>query len=146
MQEENQTHLFEDISFDQTARQHLRNIIKWSMIIVVVSVTGYVISLVQVFFSRPDTMPSAEGFVRELALTGEDTFSTILSVIVGLAVNFFLYRFASNAKAALDGMDQNKLGKSFGNLKSYFIIMAVLFIIAFAAIILVVSVFAVNPG
>lgn len=144
MQQENQTHLFNEITFDQTAKQHLRSITSWSMVIVTVSVIGYIVSIIQVFFTSKPALPKDEGFGDYVSLSSSDTASAIISIALGLTINFFLFRFATQAKAGMDGLDQNRLSKSFGSLKSYFIIMAVLFIIIFVAVIFTAGIFAVG--
>lgn len=144
MQEENQTHLFGNITFDQTARQYLRSIISWSMIIVTVSVIGYIISIIQTFFTTKAAIPKEEGFGEYVSISSSDSVSVFISIVLGLTINYFLYRFASQSRAGMDGLDQNKLSKSFSSLKSYFIIMAVLFVIIFVAVIFAVGIFAID--
>jgi Na+/H+-translocating membrane pyrophosphatase len=139
MQDENQVHLFNDLDFDSTAKQHIGSIASWAMVIVVTAVIGYVLNILQLF-SKPKIVTRSEGFEFGASISGTDTFSTVIGIIVGLLINYFLYRFASLARRGVNSLDQSALSKSFNSLKSYFIITTVILIIVFVIVVLAVLV------
>jgi hypothetical protein len=141
MQEETNADLFHDIEIDGTARQHLASIASWAMVVVVVAVIGYLLSFIQLF-TAPKYSKRSEGFELPLAVSGNDTFSVIFTIMVGLLINYFLYRFATLAKKSLSGLQQGELGRSFASLKTYFIITCVILIIVFVIVFLAAIVFA----
>lgn len=136
MQEENQTHLFSDLEFDHTAKQHIRTIASWAMIVVVVAVIGYILALVDLFSGKEAPVQQSEGFGFGVSLSGSDTTSSIVMILVGLLINFFLYRFANQARNGLDGLNQIQLNSSFNSLKTYFMIMSIILIIVFLLVLL----------
>lgn len=142
MQEDNQTHLFTELGFDHTAKQHILAIASWAMVVVVVAVIGYVLNIVQLFIGTEEAVPRSEGFDMADALTGNNTASAVIGIIIGLLINFFLYRFASMARNGINGLNQDQLNKSFNNLKMYFVIMSVILIVVFAGVLFVAIGFA----
>jgi hypothetical protein len=131
MQPENESQLFNDIEFDLPARNHIRSMAGWAMIIVASSVIGYVISLIQVFRMSGQTVARTEGFNFPMTMGSSGIGSTIISVAVGLLINYFLYRFASQARTGVDGLNQQHLNQSFNNLKTYFMATSIIIIIVF---------------
>lgn len=134
MQQENNESLFEEIEFDHVARQHILGICQWGMIVVVLAVVGYAISIIQSL-----TMTELEkAYVRDSGFqsyfsSSSSTVGMVITIGVGLLINFFLFRFCTQAKKATELQDGAALGRSFGNLKSYFMIMGILAIV-FAAL------------
>lgn len=134
MQQENNESLFEEIEFDHVSRQHILGICQWGMIVVILAVVGYVISIFQAL-----TMTELEkAFARDSGFssyfTGSSSaFGMVITIGVGLLINFFLFRFCTQAKKAAEMQDGSALGRSFSNLKSYFMIMGILAIV-FAAL------------
>ncbi len=138
MQQQNQDHLFGELSFDATAKQHIRSMASWAMTVVTVAVIGYIISLVDLFMYREVAVSTrSEGFDFSFGLTGSNMITSIIAVLVGLLINYFLFRFASQAKSGLDGLNQAQLNSSFNNLKTYFMIISVFLIIVFVLVLLV---------
>ena len=136
MQEENQTHLFTDLEFDRTAKQHIHSMASWAMIVVVVAVIGYIITIAQLFSGTQTLDQRSEGFGLGANLAGSDTTFSIIAIVIGLLINFFLYRFASQARKGIDGLNQDQLNKSFNSLKTYFMIMSVILIVVFVVVLL----------
>ncbi len=138
----NEPGLFNDLEFDNVARTHIRSMAQWAMVIAVLAVVGYVISLIQAF-SAPDlpTFTRSEGFGDIfMGLESQSIPFTILSVAIGLLLNYFLYRFASQAKKAIDTRNGTELGQSFNSLKAYFMIYSILIIIVFVIVLLALAV------
>ena len=59
MQQDNQVNLFNDLTLDETAKQHIRGMASWAMTIVTVAVIGYVVSLINIFVSRGRPVPTS---------------------------------------------------------------------------------------
>jgi hypothetical protein len=138
MQETPQEDLFSDLSFDNTAKQHIRSAATWAMTIVVVAVISYIIVLVQAFTKDPTFVRPSEGFDMKFMMNNDSISSALITVGLGILINFFLFRFASLAKTAVDGLNQRKLISGFNSLKVYFVIMSILMIIVFVCLLLVV--------
>lgn len=138
----NEPGLFNDLEFDNVARAHIRGMAQWAMVIAILAVVGYVISLIQAF-SAPalPAVSQSEGFSDIfMGLERESIPFTILSVAIGLLLNFFLYRFASQAKKGIDTHNGTELGQSFNSLKAYFMIYSILIIIVFVIVLLALAV------
>jgi hypothetical protein len=137
MEPENKLELSDKLSFDFNAREHLRSIASWAKIIVITSVIGYLFSLIQVFFTEPPKAPRAtEGFDSTLPIEAASSpVWTIVSIAIGLVVNFFLFRFAAQTRIALTKYDQKELGAGFNNLKNYFIIVSIMVLVMFLIVI-----------
>ncbi|MEO5561823.1 MAG: hypothetical protein ABIR18_00285 [Chitinophagaceae bacterium] len=130
MQQENQPDLFSDISFDETARQHLRSMASWAMVIVVIALIGYGLNIIQLVTSPTGTTRKSEGFDLGLKMGGNSSIAfDIIGILVGLLINFFLFRFATQSRNALKGLNQGELNSSFNNLKNYFMVISILCII-----------------
>jgi len=142
MQDDNQGHLFTELGFDFTARQHILSIASWAMIVVVVAVIGYILNLIQILTGGKEAVPQSEGFGMVDAFAGNSTTSSVISIIIGLLINFFLYRFASMARSGINELNQDQLNKSFNNLKFYFVTMSVILMVVFVGIILFAAAFA----
>ncbi len=136
MHQENQTHLFTDLEFDRTAKQYIRSMASWAMIVVVVAVIGYIITIAQLFSGEQRVVQRSEGFDFGARLSGSDTTFSIIAIVIGLLINFFLYRFASQARNGIDGLNQDQLNRGFNSLKTYFMIMSVILIVVFVVVLL----------
>jgi uncharacterized membrane protein len=133
-----QSDLFNEMGVDPMARQYIRSMASWAMIIVVTAVLGYIVSVIDLFRAKPAQINSAEGFGFEMTQSSDsaDYFGTFFSIAIGLLINFFLYRFASQSRAAVDQLDQQKLNNGFGNLKAYFMACSIILIIVFVMLLL----------
>lgn len=145
-QQQHTSDLFSGLSLDHTARQHIRSIASWAMTLVVVAVVGYAFSIFELI-SRPKQVytPASEGFDMGLKMVNNgNAFWTALMIAVGLLINYFLYRFASQARTGLDGLNQAQLNSSFNNLKAYFMAYSIIMIIVFVIVLLLVTFSAVS--
>jgi hypothetical protein len=123
-----------DLSVDETAKDHLRKICSWTMIIVITAVIGYVVAIIKALMPKAQVIQS-EGFGVSVS-TGQNLASVIFGIVIGLLINYFLYQFANLTKRGVNGMSQTDLNAGFYNLKIYFVIISVLVIIALAFILL----------
>ena len=136
MQQENQSNLFSDLDIDPIIKNHIRSMISWAMVIVTVAVISYVITILQMFSSRGPKTVRSEGFDFSLAAGPSGFAGPIVSIVIGLLINYFLFRFASQARTALNGLNQQQLNSSFNNLKAYFMATSVITIIVFVLVLL----------
>ena len=132
--EQNTDNSLFDLSIDETAKDHLRRICSWTLIIVITAVIGYVVAIIKAFMPKTQVVQS-EGFGASLN-TGQGIGSVIFGIIIGLLVNYFLYQFANLTKKGINGMSQTDLNAGFYNLKIYFVIISVLVIIVLAFVLL----------
>ncbi|HZJ61228.1 MAG TPA: hypothetical protein VFD24_13145 [Chitinophagaceae bacterium] len=132
--EQNTDNSLFDLSIDETAKDHLRRICSWTLVIVITAVIGYVVAIVKAFTPKAQVVQS-EGFGVSLN-TGQGIGSVIFGIIIGLLVNYFLYQFANLTKKGINGMSQTDLNAGFYNLKIYFVIISVLVIIVLAFVLL----------
>lgn len=140
MQQENQQDLFTNLNIDHEGKQYIRTMATWAMIVVAVSVIGYVISVVDIIVPKKTPAIRSEGFSAMLQMGESNIISSIITIIVGLVVNYFLYKFSILARRGVDELHQQSLNSSFNNLKTYFTVASVLTIIAFVVVCLAVVV------
>jgi len=127
------------LSIDETAKNHLRSLATWSMVIVISALIGYVLTIIKALQTKPQVVQS-EGFGTSFA-TGGGLGGAIFGIVIGLLVNYFLFQFANHTKRGINGMNQADLDSGFYNLKIYFAIIGVLFIIVLVIAFLVILVF-----
>jgi flagellar biosynthesis protein FlhB len=146
-QENRSSDLFNEMSLDGMAKQYIRSIASWAMVIVVVAVIGYVLDIFDYLRVKPEYSRASEGLGGFTRAMGNSTaFSVFFGIAIGLLVNYFLFRFASQAKAALDEHDQLKLNASFSNLKAYFMACSIILIILFVFVLLIFMVIGARFG
>jgi len=134
MEQQDTSNSLFDLSIDETAKDHLRRICSWTMVIVITAVIGYVVAIIKALMPKAQVIQS-EGFGASLN-TGQGIGSVIFGIIIGLLVNYFLYQFANLTKKGINGMSQTDLNAGFYNLKIYFVIISVLVIIVLAFVLL----------
>lgn len=127
-----------DLSIDEAAKNHLRSLATWSMVIVISAVIGYVLTIIKALQTKPQGTQS-EGFGTSFT-TGGNLGGAIIGIVIGLLVNYFLFQFANHTKRGINGMNQADLDAGFYNLKIYFAIIGVLFIIVLIIAFLVILV------
>jgi hypothetical protein len=126
MEQQNQEQLF-DIQIDESARETIKGISTWAMVVVITAVVGYLIELIKAFTAKPDVV-QFEGFETTTS-PSQGIAGAIITVAIGLLINYFLYRFAVQAKNGVDNLNQAELTGGFSNLKIYFMIIGILVII-----------------
>ena len=122
---------FFNIAFDSSTRTQVRQAALWAKICTLSAFAGYAIALVVAFFGRQEqryTM-SEEGLqVTSYARTGA-IIGALITVAIGVFINYFLYRFAVSTARGMDSMDSIRTNDGFNNLRRYFKIYGVLLII-----------------
>ena len=132
MENQNQLDNVFKISFDNDAREQLQTIALWAKIAAICAFIGYVVALISAFFGK--TQPSGFGTVEQSDAVnsfarGSVIAGTLVSVIIGSAINYFLYKFSVDTKQGLSGIDQIKLNMGLSSLKTYFKILGIILLI-----------------
>lgn len=126
MEQDPKQSIFEDMTFDHIAQSYIRTIAKWAVII---GVTLIAINVIQ--FVKELAAPAAGSAGSSFSMAGmSGMFFAVVALLFGVLVNLFLYLFGSKAKRALDEQDGHALGQSFKHLKSFFMIVSIVIIIA----------------
>jgi hypothetical protein len=128
---EQQTDLFSsEIKIDGVAKEHIRSLASWAMVIVVVAVAGYILNILELIMQPNEpVVTQAEGFSVSFLSGQRSVTGTIITIMIGLAINYFLYRFASTAVGSINGLSQEKFSNSFRNLKIWFAITTIIMIL-----------------
>jgi len=128
---ESQSDLFSsEIKIDGTAKAHISSLASWALVIVVVTVFGYVLNVLElVMGSNEPVITQTEGFSSSFLSGGKSLSGTVITIMIGLVINYFLYRFASTAVSSINGLSQENFSNSFRNLKIYFAITTIIMIL-----------------
>jgi len=129
---ENQLDNIFKVSFDDNSREHLKTISIWAKICAVCAFIGYAIALVSAFLGKTQSST----FGNESGLTTVSPFSkgsaiagALVVAIIGIAINYFLYKFAVDTNEGVSNIDQQKLNDGLRNLKTYYKIFGIILII-----------------
>lgn len=134
--QEQDSNLFSEVTIDETAKRNIAGIASWAMVIVVVAVIGYVLDIVGLFTKDTEVIDQSGGFGSSLALGGSDAVGVFIGIIIGLLINYFLYKFATLSRSSLTSHSQPELADSFRNLRIYFAITTVIMIIGLLFVLL----------
>ncbi len=132
----NQLENFFNISFDEATRAQIKQAAVWAKVITLCAFVGYAVVLVVAIFGQPAYSADVEGaelggYVRTSNMVG-----VILSVGLGVFINYFLYRFAVATAKGMDNMDTLKTNEGFNSLRRYFKIYGILIIICLCFLVL----------
>jgi hypothetical protein len=131
MENENQLDTFFKISFNDNAREQLKAIALWARICALCAFVSYVVALIVAIFGKTvSSAYSEQSYQVTSAVKTWAIASALISGIIGFAINYFLYRFATDAKKGLDTIDQVKLNEGLLNLKTYFKILGIIVLVA----------------
>jgi hypothetical protein len=118
---------FFNISFDEATRAQIKQAAVWAKVVTLCAFAGYAVVLVVAIFGQ-----SAYSADREVVggyIHTSNTAGVILSIGLGVFINYFLYRFAVATAKGMDNMDSIKTNECFNNLRRYFKIYGILIII-----------------
>ncbi len=133
----NQLDNFFNLSFDNDARQQLRQIALWSKVCSLSAFAGYVISLVVAIFGHKDYSLEAEGFsFGGFIRSGSSLISVLITAVCGGILNYFLYRFAVAVDQGIQSSDALEVNTGFNSLRIYFKILGIGMIVVFSLLIL----------
>ena len=134
--QEQQSPALSELQFDENAKSSVKTMATWAMVIVITSLVGYVLAIAK-YFKQKNEMESvfnsedlggSSSMMRTVGTAG--LFSTVISVLIGLLVTYFLYMFATKAKKGMEGLSEYDVNIGFTNFKNYFLVIGILVIIA----------------
>ena len=122
---------FFNISFDEATRAQVRKAAQWARICTLCAFIGYGITLIVTFFGRQTTSftETEEGIRISSYTRAGSIIGSIISIGIGVLINYFLYRFATATAKGMDAMDSIKANEGFDNLRIYFKILGIILII-----------------
>ena len=131
---------FSEIKIDETAKAYIHSLASWAMVIVVVAVVGYVLNILElVIESNEPAIIQSEGFTASFLAGEKNVAGTVITILIGLVINYFLYRFASTVVSSINGLDQEKFCSSFRNLRIYFAITTIIMLLFLLILLIAVS-------
>jgi hypothetical protein len=127
----NQPENFFGISFDEATRVQIKQAAVWAKVITLCAFAGYAVALVVAIFGQTayQTDFSSNGEVMGGYVRTGNMVGVILTIALGVFINYFLYRFAVATARGMDNMDPLKTNEGFNNLRRYFKIYGILIII-----------------
>ena len=128
---------FFNLSFDMVGLDTLRQLSLWAKIISICAFVGYAFSLAAALFGHSKTSGLDETSATSFSRTG-NILGTFLVLIIGGAINYFLYRFAVAIDRGVKSMDALKVNEGFNSLRIYFKILGIILIIVLAILVLAV--------
>jgi hypothetical protein len=129
MEAQNQLDTFFKISFDENAREQLKTIALWAKITALCAFITYAVSLIVAIFGRTKTLSYNNQELTTETIKFWAIAGALIGAVLGYAINYFLYRFATDTRQALENIDQIKLNEGLRSLKTYFKILGILFFI-----------------
>lgn len=133
-QPENQSNLFSELEYDGQSKSIIRSMSGWALVAAITSLLMLALGIYQMMNVSNQVMRATEGFSNMQGLAGTFMGSSIISLIISLVLNILLLRFGTTARRQVDNGNAPLLGRSFGNLKAYFMIIAILVILVLAII------------
>lgn len=124
------------MQFDENAKASVTTMTKWAMVIVITSLVGFVLDIINYFkqksefdtISETQDIEGGSSLVNTITTTG--LIVIIVSILVGLLITYFLYQFAVKTKKGIDTLSPYEVNVGFTNFKNYFVVFGILFIIA----------------
>jgi hypothetical protein len=142
----NQLENFFNISFDTATRAQVKQAAVWAKIITMCAFIGYGIALIVAFFGKQVSSEELEGIRVSTIGRASTVISTLITVAIGTAINYFLYRFAVSTAKGMDSMDNMSTNEGFNSLRIYFKILGILLIIGLCFAALAVLIFLASYG
>ena len=129
-----------EIKIDAAARSQLTAIASWAMVVVAVTVLGYVLNILELIISDESGSAAtlSEGFTATVFSGEKDVTGTLITIAIGLVVNYFLFRFAGLMSSSIRGMSRERFSRSFRHLKIYFAITAIFMILCLLLLLILV--------
>jgi len=134
MENQEQTPDLFELQFDENAKSKIITMTKWSLVIVLTSLVGYVLAIAKYFKQKSELGNLSQSQGAEISYsfgtaTSGNLFSIIISIIVGLLLTYFLYQFSSKTKKGIEIMSQYEINIGFKNFKNYFLVIGILCIL-----------------
>ncbi|HXD78538.1 MAG TPA: hypothetical protein VN616_12060 [Puia sp.] len=126
-----------NISFDGVGLDHLRQLSLWAKVTSICAFIGYICTLITAFFGHPAAGQADENSAAiGVTLRASGVLGAFLVVIIGGAINYFLYRFAVAVGQGVQSMNALKVNSGFDSLRLYFKIIGILLIIGLSILVL----------
>lgn len=116
--EQQQPSIFES-GISNELKHELAGAANWAKIVAIIGFTGAALSFM-------------------VSLASGQIFTGLISVIIAVIMNVFMFRFGKNTSAAIKTSDQGELIEGFSAIKTYFKISAILILIVFIIVILAI--------
>lgn len=123
-----------ELKLEPEVKDQLLGMATWARIIAVAAFFSMALSFI-VMLTRGGKSVSGSGTMASIGKAGE-LAGVIISTIIGVILNLFLYRFATQAKRALETTDQTLLEGGLNNLTGYFKMMGILLLIVLVFVVL----------
>lgn len=133
----NQSDNLFNISVEDGARDLLLTAATWARIVAIVGFISAGISVIDAFIGQPGA--------NSTAVAG-GVLITLIFVAISVALNIFLFRFATNMIASLGNRSQVQFNEGVSNLRTYFKFMGILIIIVLAIMLIVILAFGLGMG
>lgn len=121
-----------DLRFDETAKDHLRKIASWAIIVAVCSFISYLISIAKALSPAKNQILEQYQQLGIAVQNKSNIAGLVIQIVIGLAINIILIRFAMFTRKGVNGVNQIDLNRGFSNFKAYFTFIGVLLIIFIA--------------
>jgi hypothetical protein len=149
MENQNQGDSLFELRLEDENRSQIQTIAKWAKIMAVCAFISYTTAIIVAIFGKEtasissfnDGNITASGFSRIGNIAG-----AFVIAIIGLAINYFLYRFAVDIGQSINTVDQFKLNSGLANLKTYFKILCILLLIVVGFVGLIILVGIISAG
>lgn len=127
-QQENQTSIFDNGQLDVQEKSAVLKLSGNVKIFAILLLVNGVLGLLAYFTTRQEVIV-AEGFATSIINSQNNIVATLIGFLLNVLFFYFLYRFSTSSKKAIEGLDQSELNISFNYLGTYFKIIGVLLIL-----------------
>jgi hypothetical protein len=114
-----------DVEVDSISKKHISEMAVWAKIVAISAFISYGLSLVIAIFGNRS---AGEGFVASTT-KASSLAGVLITLIIGVIINIYLFKFSNEVKNGIDGTDQGSLENGFNSLRIYFKIIGILIII-----------------
>ena len=124
-----------NFGLNENAKSQLQSLAQVAGIAALLSLVSAILGAASLFIGKGTTRQAVEGFGQTTIYTerSESPATTIISLLVGLLMFFFLNRFATQTKKGLAASNPEILENGFGGLAAYFTTMGVLICLVLVA-------------
>ena len=136
---ENQELNLFNLRIDESCKMNLKSTATWATVIVVCSIIGFVLSIFELLKPAPNIVISEADNYAIRASKGENATSVVITLIIGIVLLVFLYNFARYVKKGVETSSMSDLSKGFLNLKNYFLVISILFILGILFVLIILA-------
>ena len=126
--ESNPLENFFNIALDTGIRAQIKQAATWARICALCAFIGYGVALIVAIFGRAAADSGESESVGNMVRIGRIGF-VLVSILIGGAINYFLYRFAVATIKGINDMDNITTNDGFNSLRTYFKICGIILII-----------------